>query len=475
MIELDKVDYNKLGFFRFKKLDSNYLLTNEVGEYIFLKPELFEKFLAGKLEPKSKIYQELKEKNFIGDQLDKETLAEKYRQKNQFLFRGPSLHIVVITLRCNHKCIYCQTSSCSVDEKGFDMNIATAKKTVDLIFKSPNKSICIEIQGGEPLLNFSVIKFIIEYAKEKNKLENKDLEIRIGTNFSLLDNKKLNYFLEKKIALCTSLDGPEMLHNKTRIFLEGNSYQNTTKWLKKAIKLYRKKWNDYIPGALITVTRFSFPFRKKIIDTYRACGLEGIFLRPVNFLGFACRGWQKVSYSVEEFLKFYKQTLDYIIKLNLKGCRFVEQLSRIFLTKILETKQIINYMDMRSPCGAGVGQVLYNYDGKVYTCDEGRMVEDKDLFQIGQVDRNEYSQIVNHEIVKSLLIASCLDNISCNYCVYKPYCGVCPIYNYVEQGNIFAQIPATFRCKIYRGILDYLFEKLENKQIKEIFKKWIEK
>ena len=176
-LNLNKIKLDKEGtaFWRFKKLGKKYLITNDIGRYQFLKPAIFKKFLEGKLEQKSKTYQELKEKGFIKDYLNIDDLTEKYRQRNDFLFRGPSLHIVVVTLRCNHKCIYCQASSRRMEEKEYDLTLSTAKKVVDTIFSAPNPAISIEFQGGEPLANWKTVKFIIEYAKKKNKKAKKNI------------------------------------------------------------------------------------------------------------------------------------------------------------------------------------------------------------------------------------------------------------------------------------------------------------
>jgi hypothetical protein len=65
--------------------------------------------------------------------------------------------------------------------------------------------------------------------------------------------------------------------------------------------------------------------------------------------------------------------MEYIIELNKRGVLFREQLTNIYLAKIFRPKDP-NFMDNRSPCGACIGQVAYNYDGKIYSCDEGRML-----------------------------------------------------------------------------------------------------
>lgn len=470
--DLKKINYQELSPFRFKKLDKDYLLTNEIGDYVFLTQENFNKYLLNKLDKKSNQYKELSQKNFISGEMKIDAYIEEYKQKNQYLFQsGPSLHIIVVTLRCNHRCIYCQASSRGLAEKDKDLDLKTAKKIVDIIFQSQSPFLAIEFQGGEPLVNWPVVKFIIKYARQKNKKEKRNLELRLVSNFSLMDEEKMNYLFKNGVVFCTSLDGPEELHNKNRIWLGGNSYQVTVKWLERLLKEY-KKYYIYQPGALVTITRFSFPYWKEIIDRYLKLGLDSIFLRPLTPLGMAKKIWDKIGYRPTDFLEFYKKCLDYILNLNLKKkLRFREITATNMAGKIL-TRQEPNYFELRSPCGAGIGQILYNYNGDIYTCDEGRMLSEK-IFCIGNIRKNSYNEVISHQTVKSLCLASCLDGLSCDWCVYKPYCGTCPILNYAELGNIFPQLPNNSRCEINQGIFDYLFSKIkENDKIKKILKEW---
>jgi len=469
-----KFNSQKVGFFRYKKIKGNkYLLTNDSGEYVILRLNEFQDFLEGRIKEKNNLYPILQEQGLIRNKMNFPDLSVKYQKKNLFLWQGPSLHIIVVTLRCNHKCIYCQASSRDEKKKGYDLDIGSAKKIVDIIFKSLSKNIAIEFQGGEPLLNWPVIKFIIQYAKEKNKTEKKDLELRLVSNLSLMDEEKLEFLVNNCVTLSTSLDGPEKLHNKNRIWLQGNSYENTIKWMKKSQKIYKSKLkNKFRPGAIVTISRFSLKYPKEIVDEYIKQGIEAIFVRPLSPLGVAKEKWQQIGYSSEEYLKFYKKLLNYIISYNLKNpkTRFHENFAKIMLAKIL-TDYDPNYLELRSPCGAGIGQILYNYNGKIYTCDEGRMLGEE-TFCLGDIKKNSYKDIVSHPIVKSLCLASCLDCLTCNTCVYKPYCGICPIYNYAVSGNIFSQMPLNERCKINKGILDFIFEKIQNKRVKKIFTKW---
>lgn len=470
--KIKKINFkpSKVAFCRFKKLKDKYLLTNEIGRYALIPPVSFKQFMEGTLNKDSKTYQLMEENEFIGDSLNRENLTEKYCQRNGFIFSGPSLHIVVATLRCNFKCVYCQASSRSMQEKGRDMSIDTARKVVDTIFGTPNKAVTIEFQGGEPLANWPVVKFIVEYAHKKNKTAKKLLLITLVSNLSLLTKKKYEFLYKNKVILCTSLDGPRELHNKNRPWPGKDSYKATTSWIKKIQAHQKKDPSFYLISALFTASKFSLKYPKEAIDTYVKFGFNGIFLRPLSFLGLSGKLRDMIGYSVEDFLKYWKEALDYIIDLNLGGKKFIERGSKIMLQKIL-IDQDPGFLDLRSPCGAGIGQMLYNYDGKVYTCDEGRMLGD-DTFMIGDVRKNSYKEIISHDTVKSMCMASLLDNLPCDKCVYKPYCGVCPVINYALYGDIFISLSNNERCRLNSGMLDYLFEKLQDPKVENIFKEW---
>src|SRR5690606_5679435 len=96
-----------------------------------------------------------------------------------FLSAGPNLHILVVTLRCNETCVYCHSSRAVMGATDSDMTKETAEKTVDLALATTNPSVTIEFQGGEPLVNFPVVKHVVEYALEKNREKKKSLEFTL--------------------------------------------------------------------------------------------------------------------------------------------------------------------------------------------------------------------------------------------------------------------------------------------------------
>jgi radical SAM protein with 4Fe4S-binding SPASM domain len=98
-----------------------------------------------------------------------------------------------------------------------------------------------------------------------------------------------------------------------------------------------------------------------------------------------------------------------------------------------------------------------------------------DIFMLGRAGETGYIDLVGHDTVKAIAAASCLDCIPmCESCAYRPYCGVCPVVNYMEQGDIFGQRCRSSRCAIYMGVLDHLFGVLSvpGAGSLNIFRKW---
>ena len=332
------------------------------------------------------------------------------------------------------------------------MTFDTAEKAVDIALCSPAECISIEFQGGEPLINFGTLSHIVEYCEQKNC--EKKISFNLVSNLSLLTEDIADFLVLHNIQVSVSLDGNMEVHNCNRKFRSGNgSYEATI----KGIELLRRKGCRV--SAIQTTTRYSLGFYKEIIDTYVELGFESIFIRPLTRLGYAKENWENIGYTSEEFVEFYKKALMYIIELNISGKRIVEGHASIFLSKIMHGYSS-NYMELRSPCGAAIGQMAFYYDGDIYSCDEGRMVAEMGdtAFRMGNVFENNYNDLVESSVCKTLCLSSCLESIpGCCDCAYQPYCGACPVINYALENDLFAKTCYHYRCRVYSGMLDILF------------------
>ena len=198
----------------------------------------------------------------------------------------------------------------------------------------------------------------------------------------------------------------------------------------------------------MTTSELSINHPKEIVDNYILNGFNNIFLRPLNPYGLALNSTNWNIY-FDKFFEFYKQALNYIIDINIKGKFFVEEFTAILLRKIL-TPFTTGFVDLQSPAGIINSVVVYNYDGYVYASDESRMLAEYHdyTFRLGHVTDN---------------------------CAFQSYCGADPVRNHSTQNDMYGFRPTSSFCKKHKAIITYLFSLIqsEHDRVMPIFKQWI--
>ncbi|MBE5837958.1 radical SAM protein [Butyrivibrio sp.] len=270
-----------INYFNFKKFNDGYLITNDFGKYQFVSFDTVKKLVNGNEDIDEPLYSSLKDNFFIIGE-SRQAYLEKstpyMRDAKSHLFQSTGLFIFVMTNSCNLNCVYCQAQSETSNKKGM-MTKEIAKRGVDIALQSPTSSITIEFQGGEPLLNFDTIKYIIEYSTSVNT--DKVISYNLVSNLSLLTDEIADYLSEHKVQVSVSLDGPEFVHNKNRPFrIGGGSYDAAV----KGIGMLRSR--EISLGAIQTTTKHSLGHAKEIIDAYIDLGFNSIFIRPLTQLGY---------------------------------------------------------------------------------------------------------------------------------------------------------------------------------------------
>jgi uncharacterized protein len=450
-------------------------VTNEAGEFLFMDREAFAAFADHRLPRTAPEYRALKARHLLVDgdsSVAIELLATKVRTKRDFLRGFTRLHLFVVTLRCDHSCPYCQVSRVTQDRMRFDMSSGTAERALDLMFRSPAPALKMEFQGGEPLLNFDLIRWLVLRAEERNQVEQRDLQFVIASNLSPLTEDILEFCHDHGIHLSTSLDGPRELHDANRPRAGGSSYDITVKNIARARAVLG---HDRV-SALMTTTERSLAMPREIVDEYRRLEFDAMFLRSISPFGFATKGRPDRRYDTEAFLTFYREALAYIIEINRSGHPFVEVFAQILLRKIL-TPFPTGYVDLQSPAGAGISVVAYNYDGDIYASDEARMLAEMGdtSFKLGNVLRDDYQTIFGGPALRALTNASCVETLpGCSECAFAPYCGSDPIWNWATQGDPIGHRPTSVFCAKNMGIIRHLLALWRGGDpfIQELFVRW---
>lgn len=467
MLELENKDILP---FKFKRLKSwKIFISNDVWSWLIISDDEFVSLVKW-----TNLDQGFKDllisKWFIknpklNDRENQMIQSSKWVNRNQHFFYWPNLHIIVVSLNCNYACLYCHASSRKWEENKFNMSRETAKKVVDTIFQTSSWYVNIEFQWWEPLVNWDLIKYIIEYAKEKNLVYNLNLYFNIITNLSLMDEEKLTYLLDNNVWISTSLDWNQEVHDYNRKFVTGKwSYEIVTHWIKRINEELKKRNKSYKIWTVATVTKKSLSFAKDIIDSYIELGLDRIFIRPVNPYWFAGNLWKTIWYTQKEYLDFYNELLKYIETKSQQGFSMTDTYSAICKQNLQNIQRSLYTEEMWPVCWASLKQVAYNWDGWIYTCDEGRMLADagNEQFKIWQIDLNKSADVIYKEYILSyatkLTLYSSMIDFQPGYEThpYSSFIWLCPIYSYVTTWNLDSKYKKDERFKLQEWTIEKL-------------------
>ena len=462
--------------FRFGRLDAErYVLTNDVGEYALATRDELVAFAGHELETSTSLYRDLKARHFLFDDESRvalDLLALKYRTRAAPIADLTGLHIFVVTLRCDHSCHYCQVSRQTEDKAAFDMSREHAEKALQIVFDSPSLALKIEFQGGESLLNLELIRFIVERATELNATSKRDLQFVIASNLTHLDEAVVEFCKAYRVFLSTSLDGPEDLHNSNRPLKGGNSYQATI----DGIRRIRAEIGHDAVAALMTTTPASMPRIGEIIDEYVRQEFHSIFLRNLSPYGFAVRTSLVRKYDVADWVDFYKRGLAHILDINASGYSLREEMTSILLQKMFDPSGS-RYVDLQSPAGIGIGALVYNYDGKIYASDEGRMLAEMrdDSFCLGSVEDQTFESLMANDTLIGILEDSLPESAPmCSDCPFLPYCGADPTFHQATQQDVVGHKAFSAFCSKQMAVLRHLITLLEDDpRARRILMSWL--
>ena len=460
----------KLLPFKFKRLANKELLVSEVGDFLLAPNGTVKKILDGSINPNSALFRDLLGKYIISldyNPLLQDILATRLRTKKSFL-NGTALHIFILTLRCNQKCIYCQATSQDESIHTKSISKETLEHAIDLMLQSPNPCITMEFQGGESSLEPDLVEYAILQTEKRNATIGKDIKYVLCTNLIKLNPKLLDLCKRYHVFVSTSLDGPEFVHDHNR-GVKG-SYQS----FKRNLTIVRNELGHGRVSPLMTTSEYSLDYAKEIVDSYCELGFGSMFLRPLNPYG---RAKDNANWELyyDRFMRFYKEALEYILKLNQKGEYFREDFTAMLMKKIL-TPFPIGFVDLQSPAGIINSVIVYNYDGYVYCSDESRMMAEVGdyTFRLGRVE-DTYQEIFCGTKARQLSEVWATEYIAgCSDCAYFQYCGADPVRNYSTQGDWYGQRPTSLFCRFHKEVFDYLFMLIDRRgdEILPIFKSW---
>ncbi len=333
---------------------------------------------------------------------------------------------------CNLKCKYCFAEEGEYHGSRSFMSAEVGKKSLDFLAANSGNRVNLEVDffGGEPLMNFDVVKEIVDYGKELEKKVNKKFRFTMTTNGVLLDEEKINYINENMYNCVLSIDGRREVNDKMRKTMNGGSSYDIILPKFKEIAKKRNQSNYYVRG---TFTRDNLDFGKDVLHLYNE-GFKQISVEPVV-------AGPEDDYSLREedlptIFEEYENLAKEMLKLRMEGHDFN------FFHFMIDLEGGPCISKRLVGCGAGSEYLAVTPEGDLFPCHQ--FVGDPD-FLMGTV----FTGVVNDSKTKEFENCNVLTKPECNDCWAKFYCsGGCAANAYQNTNDILS--PYTIGCEIQK-------------------------
>ncbi len=350
-----------------------------------------------------------------------------------------------IVSNCNLRCRYCWNEAGAYGNppnNNQKMDEQIAFKAVDLLLKESKgaKDLVIDFYGGEPLLNFELIKKVIGYCRKIQNTKKINFRFLLATNGTLLTKERGEFLIENGVDIAVSLDGSRKIQNAQRPFPDGKgSFYIVMDNINSLKEDYRKQ----------LVGRATFtPYSRKVIRTFN-------FLRNIGFSRIEVCESEKAGYGLElnnrfffsghkglqQLKSIYYNLSDFyargIIKKDLTYentyfNRFFKQLSRLY-----------HIQSVVGTCSAGFSLMAVDMDGSIYPCTAFVGLAQ---FKIGNVKTG-----INEKKLKEFSNIKISSSTACEKCWAKRLCrgcGSCYNLNYFTNKKLGE--PNSYYCELFR-------------------------
>lgn len=355
--------------------------------------------------------------------------------------------ILVPTLRCNLSCSYCQVSRVDASRTGFDWDERTLAAVLDQLDRLTTPRIKIEFQGGEPTLRPDLIRTVMEHSKRFERRE-----FVICTNLQNLDDEILAIFDDPNVFVSTSLDGDALVHEKNRT---GEAVRTET--FLANLQRVTQRYGPRKVSALPTIDASAPPEIDALIDSYARYGFDSIFLRPINYQGFARKRHKASRQQGDDWRAYYKSFVRRLIERNWedRGRVLEETYLSIGLRRIFQPGRE-RHVDLRSPNPMGIDYIVVDYDGTVFPTDEARMlarsgVIDLSIGTIADGWDTEARAVLNRHATNQF-------DPACQQCAFQPYCGRDLVDDIARYGRIDLPRRETEFCRRHTHLFEFIFE-----------------
>lgn len=379
--------------------------------------------------------------------------AHVYNVAERLTRAGPLDYLILVpTLRCNLSCSYCQVSRAPEVASGFDWNETTLAAVLAMLDELPTRRLKIEFQGGEPTLRPDLLRAVIAHCdlrREAGRLD--EVQFVVCTNLHALSPEPFSLFDREDLFISTSLDGDFETHGRNRT----GGIDETGRFLSNLVTII----NRYGPrkvSALPTLDPLSPPDCDALIDAYSSFGLESIFLRPINYQGFARKRHKDSREQGAAWRAYYERFVRAIIARNWADrSRVLEETYLSICLRRIFQPGADRHVDLRNPNPLGMDYIVVDHDGIVYPTDEARMLSRSGVIDlaIGDVFTGWDTE------ARATLNAQSTNQFdpACQRCAFQPFCGRDLVDDIARYGRADMPRHETEFCRKHRHLFAFIF------------------
>lgn len=372
---------------------------------------------------------------------------DTYVNSVEFNNRAPVVKALCLHVAhdCNIRCAYCFASQGDFKGDRSFMSFEVGKKALDLLVANSGNRRNLEVDffGGEPLMNFEVVKQLVEYGRSIEGAHNKNFRFTLTTNGVLLNDEIMDYVNEHMSNVVLSIDGRKEVNDKMRYTISGGgTYDIIVEKFKRLVEK-RKGKSYYLRG---TFTSNNLDFSKDVIHMadlgFYSTSVEPVVAKPSD------------AYAItEEHIDVLKQEYEKLADEMIKRHNTEKEFS--FFHFALDMGQGPCVVKRLSGCGAGSEYLAVTPEGDIYPCHQ--FVGDEH-FKMGNV----MAGILDFGLTNQFKNAHVYNKEKCRSCWAKFYCsGGCHANAYNFNNDIF--VPYDIGCELEKKRIEssiYIYGKL---------------
>ena len=344
-------------------------------------------------------------------------MAGKFKERSGNVIKALCLHVAHT---CNLNCAYCFASQGKYHGERAIMSFEVGKQALDFLIANSGtrRNLEVDFFGGEPLMNWDVVKELVAYARTQEKIHNKNFRFTLTTNGMLIDDDVIEFANKEMSNVVLSLDGRKEIHDLTRVDYAGNgSYEKIVPKFKKLVDARGGK-DYYMRG---TFTHANPDFTKDLFHM-TDLGFTELSMEPV-----VCAPNDPAALTAED-LEIVKEQYEILAKEMIK--RKKEGNGFTFYHYMIDLTGGPCIYKRISGCGSGTEYMAVTPWGDLYPCHQFVGEEE---YKLGDV----WNGVTNNNVREEFRSCNAYSREECKDCWAKLYCsGGCAANAYHASGSI---------------------------------------